>query len=27
MQARPITFAEIAVRTDSLDRFGRELAD
>lgn len=27
MQARPTTLAEIAVRADSLARFGRELAD
>ena len=27
MQSRPTTLAEIAVRSDSLERFGRELAD
>lgn len=27
MQARPTTLAEVAARADSLERFGRELAD
>lgn len=27
MQSRPVTLAELAARADTLDRFGRELAD